>query len=96
MAQEITTLNGQSAVDITIQHTGSVAAIVDFAIANNISITQNLNAGTVLKTVSPNEKRVVDYYSVKKLTPATSKSERKATRRRGIGNMTVGQDFKVG
>lgn len=96
MAQKITVLNGQNLVDIAIQHTGSVESVVELAVANDISITQQLTAGSTLNSVPEKDERIVDYYAVRNLSPATTASDRNATRRRGIGNMTIGQDFKVG
>lgn len=73
---EVVILNGQSLIDVAIQHTGSVASIVDFAVANNVSITQSISAGTAMETANVQDVRVAEYYSARSITPATLSIEK--------------------
>ena len=69
---EIRVLNNQSLLDIALQVSGSAEATYDVALENGISITDDLMPGQVLKfTGVPVNKKVVNYYAVNNIKPAT-------------------------
>ncbi|MFN8238642.1 MAG: hypothetical protein U0T77_10780 [Chitinophagales bacterium] len=65
---------GQSLLDIAIQQFGSTESVVDIALHNNVSITEPLTAGTVIKIPHSVFKNIEisDYYKKKSLEPATA------------------------
>ena len=69
----IIVLENQSFLDIAIQEYGSVYAALDLAIANAMSITDDLVPGQKLKPVNSNFKiqEVADYFKSKKQNIAT-------------------------
>lgn len=68
-----TILHNQSILDFAIQHTGSAQNAFEIAMANNMSVTDQLTAGTEL--VIPNsvamDVDVKNYYQSKAIQPAT-------------------------
>lgn len=69
-----TVLHNQSLLDFAIQHTGSAQNAFEIAMANGISITDQLTAGTEL-TVPESVVMDVDirnYYQSKAIQPATA------------------------
>ena len=68
---EIKVLNGQSLFDIAIQSAGSIEAVFDIALANGISITDDLEPGTVLVVPAVLNRQVAEYYRVNGIQPAT-------------------------
>lgn len=68
-------LSSQSAIDIAIQTSGDATAALALAIANGISLTDELTAGQELATVGVVSADVANYYNNKKLTPATAATE---------------------
>lgn len=71
----ITVLDGQTLFDIAMQQCGSAEAAFDLAIANDISITDILTAGTKLIPVAAISNKIVSYYEQKGIRPATSITE---------------------
>ncbi|MDR1984972.1 MAG: hypothetical protein LBQ28_09145 [Prevotellaceae bacterium] len=73
---EYIALNNQSLLDIAIQELGSAEAAFDIAKANNISITDDLQAGQILQIPQLSgdyvRKQTVNYYKVNEIKPATS------------------------
>lgn len=67
----ITTGAGQNLFDLAIQHCGSLEAAFDLAIANDLSLTDDLQAGQELDLPAVQNAQVVQYYSVNRLQPAT-------------------------
>ena len=63
---------GQSILDVAIQQCGSVESILDMAALNSISVTDDLNAGASLVMPDAKDGKVVSYYSVNRVTPATA------------------------
>jgi hypothetical protein len=61
----------QSLLDIALQECGDVLAIIDIALLNNISITEDLEAGQVLLLPEATKPEVVKYYRDRKITLAT-------------------------
>jgi hypothetical protein len=73
---EITAQNNQSLFDIALIVSGSAEAAFDIALENDISITDDLRPGHILQfTGTPANKRVVDYYAVNHIRPATGYNE---------------------
>ncbi|MCL2793607.1 MAG: hypothetical protein FWD87_11025 [Spirochaetaceae bacterium] len=69
---EIIAQSNQSLFDIALMVSGSAGAAFDIALENGISLTDDLMSGQVLKfTGVPVNKRVVDYYAVNSIRPAT-------------------------
>ncbi len=62
-------LRGQSFLDKVIQITGSVTAAIDMAIANGISITDDIEIGAVLNTTKIESKATK--YKLRNKQPAT-------------------------
>ena len=88
----------QSLLDITIQHTGAVENTFAVAIANGLSLTDDLPAGTEIKLPDSVNKDsdVLNYYSAKKLQPATAVIlPPEEERLEGIGYWVIQTDFKV-
>ena len=66
-------LHNQSLLDFAIQHTGSAQNAFEIAMANNMSITDQLTAGSELVVAGSivNDVDVKNYYQSKSLQPAT-------------------------
>ena len=93
---EIKVLNGQSLFDIAIQAAGTVEAVFDIALANGISITDDLEPGTVLVVPAVLNRQVAEYYRVNNIRPATALSAQDMEfALDGIGAWRVEYDFEV-
>lgn len=69
---EIKVLEGQSFLDIAIQEAGDISGLFSLARENNLSISDPLRAGQILKfTEAAADKQVRDYYRAHKINPAT-------------------------
>lgn len=95
---EIIVLHNQSLLDVAILHTGSVENAFAIAVANGLSVSSTLSAGTILR--NPNDVKkdndVLHYYTTKDLQPATAITRTVVLPKgRGIGWMQIGNDFKV-
>lgn len=66
-------LAGQTVLDIAIQEAGSIEAAYALALANGVSITDEMS-GTVT-TVDVVKQAVVDYYTAKNLAPSSAISK---------------------
>jgi hypothetical protein len=62
---------GQSVIDIAIKGCGAVEDAIGVAIANSISVTDDLANGQELAIPDPSNKAVVNYYTNKNVNPAT-------------------------
>lgn len=94
----ITILHNQSLLDIAIQHTGAVENTFALAVANGLSLTDDLPAGAEIKLPDSVNKDndVLNYYTARRLQPATAVillSEEE--RLEGIGYWAISVDFKV-
>lgn len=87
----------QSTLDIAIQQCGSVEAVFDMMALNGISVTDDLNAGASLVMPDASDDRVVSYYTVNKITPATAVTLDEMNQHPvgGINFMGIGIDFIV-
>lgn len=65
--------NRQSLLDICIQEFGSLDQLIELALVNKLSITEDLYPGQILTIpeVSKNE-IIVNYYRINKIKPATA------------------------
>lgn len=70
---QIKILNSQTLQDIAIQYCGTLEALFDIALLNNISVTQELSPGQILNIpkVDYGFQEVVNYFSINKIEPAT-------------------------
>ena len=94
----ITILHNQSLLDLAVQHTGAVESVFAIAVANGLSLTDDLPAGTEIKLPDSVNKDsdVLNYYSAKRLQPATAVIlPPEAERLEGIGYWVIQTDFKV-
>jgi hypothetical protein len=93
----ITVLNNQSLFDIAIQEFGSAEAAFDIALANNLSVTDELSAGQVLKLGKTDfqNRQIADYYRNRGLKPATAAPAEIFVVPEGIGVWAVGINFIV-
>lgn len=69
----VTVIHNQNLLDITIQELGSIEALFELAMDNDIAITEDLKAGdqiTVLQ--APVDLDIVTYYKKNNLKPATT------------------------
>ena len=86
------TYEGQSLLDIALQHTGSAETALDIALANGISLSDNLETGATLTLPdTQGNKPMAQYYTVNKIMPATSLE----TEIGGINYMGIEIDFIV-
>ena len=88
----------QSLLDIAVQHTGAVESVFAIAVANGLSLTDDLPAGTEIKLPDSVNKDsdVLNYYTAKRLQPATAVILLPEEERlEGIGYWAISVDFKV-
>ena len=65
-------LQSQSVIDLAIQTAGSAKAAFALAVANGLSITDDLTAGSDIELVDVVDRDITAYYVNKSLTPATA------------------------
>jgi len=84
--------NQQNLLDIAIQEGGSVAAVFSLAMQNDISITEKIKPGVMLKAegLAGINGNVMDYIRKSPIKPATASSVKK-----GIGYYIIGTYFTV-
>lgn len=97
---QITALNNQTLLDIAIRHCGTVEAVADIAILNNISITDDLIPGQLIELPSKDygSQEVVNFFEVNKIDPATALTENDKALTEGnsgIGFWEIGNNFIV-
>ena len=91
-------LHNQSLLDLAVQHTGAVESVFAIAVANGLSLTDDLPAGAEIKIPDSVNKDsdVLNYYIAKRLQPATAVIlPPEAERLEGIGYWAISVDFKV-
>ncbi|WP_407512794.1 hypothetical protein [Elizabethkingia miricola] len=89
----VTVLHNQSLLDIAIQATGKAENAIFIAIANKISITDDLEPGIKLKSAIANDNiDIRNYYSVKAIQPATDAKTNIIQYNEGIGWWEIGFD----
>lgn len=90
----VTSRQGQWLGDIAIRESGDMAVIVDMAVRNDISITGDLAPGIELLRSEAVNRRVMTYYEINNIYPATALRRNPGTPG-GIGYMSVGITFIV-
>lgn len=93
-----TIYHNQSLLDFAIQHTGDIESLFDFAKENNLCITDSLTAGEQLIVPDTTSKDIdiLNYYTNKKILPASAIKILQEETGKGIGYMKVGSTFIVG
>lgn len=93
--KDVILLPEQSLFDIAIQEYGSLDKVFDLAEENGVSITDECEAGTILKCNTDNKSNIVNYLDVKGIKPVTGVSGSISFKPGGIGYMAIGVDFIV-
>ena len=98
----ITALHNQSLLDLALQHTGTIESIFEFAEANALNITDEVQAGAPLTVPllgkGARNGDILAYYTAKNLQPATAFSkedEQVFERLEGISIWAINLDFIV-
>ena len=96
----ITALHNQSLLDLALQHTGTIESVFEFAEANSLNITDDLQAGAPLYLGEGLGVRneILSYYTAKNLQPATAftkEDEQVFERFEGISIWAINLDFVV-
>ncbi|MDY3363316.1 hypothetical protein JSO61_009545 [Riemerella anatipestifer] len=93
---QIIVLHNQSLLDACLQHTGSIEGVFELAMANNLAITDDVQAGAVLQLPEDikKDRDIFNYYAAKGIQPATAITE-VVEKCSGIGCWAIGIDFKV-
>lgn len=96
---QIVILHNQSLLDVCLQHTGTIESLFEVAMANKISITDDLASGSYLIVNSQEtEKDILNYYRAKNIQPATAFShhdKQVIEKPEGISIWTINLDFIV-
>ncbi|MGV0946060.1 hypothetical protein ACTS93_02600 [Empedobacter falsenii] len=87
---------GQSFIDKTLELTGSVESLLDMAILNNVSITDDVSIGTEILG-SPIVKQTIVGQIINQniATKLTKTIDLSVPQELGIGKMKIGSTFKV-
>lgn len=96
----ITALHNQSLLDLALQHTGTIESVFEFAEANALNITDDVQAGAPLYLGEGLGVRneILSYYTAKNLQPATAftkEDEQVFERLEGISIWAINLDFIV-
>lgn len=75
----------QSLFDLSMQHGGSFEAAFDIAEGNDLSLTDDLEVGQELILQQVNNTKVVQYYDVNNIQPATSVTNDELNAMLGMG-----------
>lgn len=94
-------LDRQNLLDISIQGYGNVSALFVVALANGISITDELEPGNILEAPEDQnlvEPEILTYYTTYNVHPVTGGDTNQGAEPtpKGIGAMTIKENFKVG
>lgn len=97
---KIIVLHNQSLLDLAIQHTGTAENAFALALANNKSLTGDLEAGESIELTAygiQQNKDILNYYTAKKLQPATGLSSQQLSNDKpeGIDYWAIQMDFIV-
>ena len=92
-------LEGQNLVDIATQYCGSGDVAYDIALLNDLSVTDELEAGSELSLPAITNKKIAEYYKNKGLQPATGYTMNSVnplpTGLEGIGNWAIETEFII-
>lgn len=91
---QITSKQGQWLGDIAMREAGSIEAVVEMAIKNDLSITEKIVAGTSMLKPAPINRRVRNYYNINNIYPATV-TELAGRSFSGVGYMAVEITFII-
>ncbi len=91
---KVTVLDRQSIFDMAVQSSGSAEAAFEVAILNNLSITDDLEAGQELILLQIVNKEIATYYANRQLKPATGITESEI-QPGGIDFMGIEIDFII-
>lgn len=97
MKRKTVVISNQSLFDVALVEYGSVLAVFDLALHNNLSITDTVPAGTELK-LPPSEEMdisVQDYWIRKSQNIATYTNVDLTTQLTGINYWIINKDFEV-
>lgn len=83
----------QTLTDIAVQCLGSAEGACDIARLNGLSVTSDVEPGSVIVLPEPVNRRIVDFFKRIKVFPAMKIDV--STRPGGIGYMQIGTDFIV-
>ncbi|MDO4782625.1 MAG: hypothetical protein Q4A09_05325 [Capnocytophaga felis] len=97
---KVIVLHNQSLLDVALQHTGTIESLFELALANGISITDDLTAGQTFDVPSnvQKDKDILNYYVAKNIQPTTafSQEDKQLTEKpEGISIWAINLDFKV-
>ncbi|ATA75219.1 hypothetical protein [Capnocytophaga sp. H2931] len=100
---KVIVLHNQSLLDTCLQHTGTIESLFDLALANDLSVTDDLTAGQVLSLPlsegeGTKDKDILGYYTAKNIQPATGFTQtdlQVLERLEGISIWAINLDFKV-
>lgn len=92
-----TVLHNQSLIDFTLHHCGTIGSLVAMAIANDSSITQELQPKKILEIPVDIRKDsdIVGFYTNKKHVPAFNYAGPISANDEGIGEMIIEETFIV-
>ena len=91
---QVTSKHGQWLGDIAVREAGSIEAMVELAIRNDISITDKMIVGSLFSRPTAADRRVMNYYNINNIYPATSMDVNERSFN-GIGYMAVEITFLV-
>ena len=97
---KIIALHNQTLLDIAIRHCGSIDAVIDIAVLNNVSITDDLVPGQLLNlpTKDYGVQEVINFFELNQMEPATALTEEQKALTEGnsgIGFWEIGNNFIV-
>lgn len=70
--QAIKVEDGQSLIEMSMQHTGLATNVIAIAVANDISITDELDSDLVMPIDLPTDNSVINSYKNENIVPATA------------------------
>lgn len=92
-----TILHHQSLLDLAIQHTGTAENAFDLALANGLSLTDDLEAGGSIQLIAygiQQNKDILNYYTAKNIQPATAITAA-VEQPQGISYWAIGINFII-
>ncbi|OUL63097.1 hypothetical protein [Flavobacterium sp. AJR] len=92
-----TVLHNQSLIDFTLHHCGTIESVVAMAVANDWSITEELQPKRILEVPADviKDSDIVGFYTSKKHVPAFNYSGPISANDEGIGEMIIEETFIV-
>jgi len=87
-------IEGQWIGDLAVQESGDISSVVSIALENNVSVTESIDFGTVVKIPVVVNNQMAEYYRIRGIKPVTS-MKMDAEAPGGIGYMAVGINFIV-